>query len=157
MPSILAFFDEPKTAYNCLTDIRKIIPHEAKAYTVARQEYVEEEKSISEYEPNKLKIATNIGGLLGVLLGVFISFSMAQNIFRSLSHTVMIVLVLLACGAAGSSIGFIVLLYSGKSSKNYVSHPERKNLMLIVESPGDKKDLIVEKIQAYNPSKLKIY
>lgn len=157
MPSILAFFEDPQVAYNCLNDIRKIAPSQSKVYTVAREEYSHETKGgPTEFEPTKFNIATNIGGIMGTVFGLILAYSVLNSAFKSISHALSIVFIVLACAAAGSSIGFVVLLYTRKK-KQQVYSPERKKLILIVESPGEKKEDMVSIIEKYNPSKLKTY
>ncbi len=157
MPSILAFFNEPKKAYNCLSDVRKNIPKDAKAYTVAQQEYSKEEKDLVETKKTGFKIATKVGGFAGLAIGILVSLGVSTELLKSIPHLTMVIITVIAFAASGSMIGLLVMMYARHFTHKNNFDVERGKLILIVENPGDQKNGIVDIIQKHTPEKLKVY
>ncbi|SHK51509.1 hypothetical protein [Tepidibacter formicigenes] len=153
MPSILAFFNDNKRAYNCLREVKKLTPKESNSYTIAQYEYTKEKKQISK---DKIKTATKIGTFLGILTGFIVAISSHNHIFSHISHFVAFIIIVLISAGSGGIIG--LLMESSIKEKNKVNyHEERGELILIIENPGNKKEEIIETIKKYNPHKLTIY
>lgn len=157
MPSILAFFDEPKNAYKCLSDVRKNIPTSSRAYTVAQQEYSREEKELVQTKKDGFKIATKVGGFSGLLIGILVALGVSRELLTSIPHMTMVLITVIAFAASGSIIGLLVMMYARHFRQKNNYDVERGKLILIVENPGDKKEGIVDIINKYTPEKLKVY
>ena len=72
MPSILAFFNDNKSAHNCMLDVKKNITQSTRVYTVAQHEYKEatNDTHFAQVQAQKSRISTKVGGFLGLLIGV---------------------------------------------------------------------------------------
>lgn len=154
MPSILAFFENPQKAYNCLNDVQRVLPKGGKAYTVAQHEYTKDSNESKIPEVGS-KISTKIGALFGI--GAGIVFSLGINLFH-VSHLATTIVLLLGCAGIGGMIGVYL-----STAKDHIQHKgvyvdnDRGELILIVEKPGDQQDLVIEIINSYEPSKIKSY
>lgn len=160
MPSILAFFNDNKSAHNCMLDVKKNIKQSTRVYTVAQHEYKEatNDTHFAQVQAQKSRISTKVGGFLGLLIGVAFAVAVEVDLFSSMSTFAGILFIVIASAAAGSLIGLFVLSATDKlSKKNESFKEERGELILIVEKPGDDKDKIVSIIEKYKPDKIKVY
>jgi len=137
--------------------VKKNIPKNAQAYTVAQHEYSKEETDLVQAKKDGFKIATKVGGFSGLVLGVFVALGVSRELLSSIPHLTMVIITIIAFAASGSIIGLLVMMYARhfRTKNNY--NIERGNLILIVENPDDNKDKIVDIIQKYSPEKLKVY
>ncbi len=160
MPSILAFFNENKSAHNCMLEVKKNIKQSTRVYTVAQHEYKEtnQDTHFAQEKAQKSKISTKVGGILGLLVGIAFAVAVEVDLFSSMSTFAGVFFIVIASAAAGSLIGIFVLSATDKISKKNSSYKEeRGELILIVENPGEDKDKIVAIIEKYNPDKIKVY
>jgi len=159
MPSILAFFNDNKNAHDCLLEVRKNLPHDSRAYTVAQHEYQPPEHQVKNMSrEHKSKISTKAGVVLGGIIGILFAVIVEINLFASIGTFAAMILIIISSAAAGGLIGLFVLSALDKvSSKDLSFKEERGELILIVENPLDSKEQIVQIIDKYSPEKLKVY
>ena len=160
MPSILAFFNDNKSAHNCMLDVKNHIKSTTKVYTVAQHEY-EEPKNDNRFAQDKAlksRASTKVGGFVGLLVGIAFAWAVRANLFASMSAFAGISFIVIASAAAGSLIGLLVLAASNKLSTHSGPYKEeRGELILIVENPGEDKEKIVSIVEKYVPDKIKVY
>ncbi len=160
MPSILAFFNDNKSAHNCMLEVKKIIKPSTKVYTVAQHEYSEpkNDNKFAQDPAIKSRVSTKVGGLVGLIVGIAFASAVRVNLFASMSSFAGIIFIVIASAAAGSLIGLLVLSATNKLSTHDGPYKqERGQLILIVENPGENKEKIVSIVEKHQPDKIKVY
>lgn len=153
MTSIIASFNSNKNAYSCMNELKRLSSKEIKIYTLAQNEYKQDEEALLK---NKTKKSTLLGGLIGILVGFIVYMSYSTHIFNYLPHIPIFILIMLISAFSGGVIGLLITSYIRKKDRhNY--NDQRGDLILIVENPGDNKEKVITIIKKYNPIKLNVY